>query len=144
MSDKDTVLLTRIVLVIFIITSFIVANTDTPILELMSYSWGVISGSFLAPYVVMLYYKKTNHYGAWASMLTGFVIAVIPVICKLIQMGMKDATPEGVITVANQGTIYACAAMIASIIVCYAVSNLTSKARPELAHENDCFYAESC
>ena len=39
---------------------FVVANTDTPILDMMSYSWGIISGSFIAPYILALYCKKKS------------------------------------------------------------------------------------
>ena len=32
----------------FVVLSYFVANTNTPILDMMSYSWGILSGSFLA------------------------------------------------------------------------------------------------
>ena len=60
MQDKKVRLLTKILCVLFIIVSYVVANTDTPILDMMSYSWGIISGSFLAPYVLALYYKMSS------------------------------------------------------------------------------------
>ena len=65
MTDKSVSSLTKVLCVIFVIGSYVVANTDTPILDMMSYSWGIISGSFLAPYVVALYWKRMNRSGAW-------------------------------------------------------------------------------
>ena len=49
MSDKSTAALTKVFCAVFVVLSYIVATTDTPILDMMSYSWGIISGSFLAP-----------------------------------------------------------------------------------------------
>ena len=36
----------------FVVLSYLIANYPTPILEMMSYSWGILSGAFLAPYVL--------------------------------------------------------------------------------------------
>lgn len=43
MTDKSVSSLTKVLCVIFVIGSYVVANTDTPILDMMSYSWGIIS-----------------------------------------------------------------------------------------------------
>lgn len=137
MSDKDASILTKFIIVIFIITSFIVANTDTPILEMMSYSWGVISGSFLAPYVVMLFYKGTNKIGAWASILVGFFIAIIPAACRIITLTQGDKTAKAIVDLAAKGPLYACIAMIVSILVCIAVSYCT---QAKVNHNTEFFY----
>ena len=84
MSDKKTAVVTKIICAVFVVISFIVAKTDTPILDMMSYSWGIISGSFLAPYVISLYWKKLTRKGAWSGIGTGFVIAIVPALCKII------------------------------------------------------------
>ena len=127
---------TRIFALLFIILSYVVANTRTPILDMMSYSWGIISGSFLAPYVLSLYYKKLNKTGAWAGVLTGFCIAIIPAGCKVLNLCGVEA--QTVTKLMAQGPHYACAAMIASIIVCLAVSAVTQ--RKENADEYEFFY----
>jgi len=57
MGDKSAANMTKIIGVAFIIVSYIVANTKTPILDMMAYSWGIISGSFLAPYALALFWK---------------------------------------------------------------------------------------
>lgn len=128
MTDKKTARLTKIFCAVFIVLSYIVANTDTPILDMMSYSWGIISGSFLAPYVLALYYKKLNRMGAWYGIFTGFFIALIPAVSKVITM--FGVTNETVVSLAAKGPTYACAAMIASIIVCVVISNTTQKKCP--------------
>ena len=92
MSDKQTATLTKTFCAVFVVLSYIVATTDTPILDMMSYSWGIISGSFLAPYVLALFYKKLSRVAAWKGILTGFCIALIPAVAKFITMfGFENA-----------------------------------------------------
>ena len=78
MSDKNLKMLIKAVCFLFVVCSFVVANTDTPILDMMSYSWGIISGSFIAPYILALYCKKINRKGAWAAILSGFSSQLFP------------------------------------------------------------------
>ena len=117
MQDKAVRTLTKILCVLFIIVSYVVANTDTPILDMMSYSWGIISGSFLAPYVLALYYKKLSKGGAWCGILGGFLTAMVPASCKILTLCGSEA-PQ-VVKLAGFGPQFACAAMIISIILCF-------------------------
>ena len=125
--------LTRIFAVLFIVLSYVVANTKTPILDMMSYSWGIISGSFLAPYVLSLYIKKLNKISAWAGVLTGFCIAIIPAGCKI--LNLCSVENETVVKLMQQGPQYACVAMIASILVCLVVCALTQKKQSKEEYE---------
>ena len=136
MSDKKSGMLTKIFCILFIILSYFVATTKTPILDMMSYSWGIISGSFLAPYVLALYCKKLTKSGAWSGILTGFCIAIVPAACKLLELcGVTGAL---VLKLLSQGPLFACIAMVASIVVCLLVSALTQrKAQKEVS---DFFY----
>lgn len=125
MTDTQKGKLTKIFCVLFIILSYVVANTKTPILDMMSYSWGIISGSFLAPYVLALYYKGLNKYGAWAGIFTGFCIAIIPAGSKILNLCGVTSAP--VLKLMAQGPLYACIAMLASIAMCLLVSAFTQK-----------------
>ena len=116
MDDKSVKMLTKVLCVLFIIVSYVVANTDTPILDMMSYSWGIISGSFLAPYVLALYCKKLTKGGAWCGILGGFLTAMIPATCKILTMFGVQA--EKVVMLAGKGPLFACIAMILSILLC--------------------------
>ncbi|MCL1952013.1 MAG: sodium:solute symporter family protein, partial [Oscillospiraceae bacterium] len=103
-SDKGMSWGIKIVCVAFVGVSYYVATGDTPILELMSYSWGIISGSFLAPYVISLYYKGTNRVGAWGGIATGFGIALVPAVSKIITLFYTAAPPpEAIAKLAGQG-----------------------------------------
>lgn len=125
MSDGKKNNLTKIFCGLFIILSYVVANTKTPILDMMSYSWGIISGSFLAPYVLALYYKGLNKIGAWSGILTGFFIALVPAACKV--LNICSVENETVLSLMAKGPLFACIAMLASILMCLAVSAVTKK-----------------
>ena len=126
MKDKTLAKLTRIFCLIFVVGSYVVANYPTPILEMMSYSWGIISGSFLAPYAVALYWKGINKAGAWAGMVGGFLTALVPVAVS----GFK--TPNG--------PLYACLAMAVSLALCFLVSVIAKRAGWKSGETNDFFY----
>ncbi len=133
-TDKKAATLTKVFCAVFVVLSYIVANTDTPILDMMSYSWGIISGSFLAPYVISLYWKKMNTKGAWAGILGGFFIAFIPGAAKVIS---GFAANDALLWLAGKGPVFACAAMVVSIILCFAVSAVT---KPSNEKETEFFY----
>ena len=111
-NEKDLAALTRILCLVFVVVSYFIANYPTPILEMMSYSWGIISGSFLAPYLLSLYWKGINRAGAWAGMLGGFLTAFLPAVIS------GFTTPDG--------PLYACLAMGISFALCFVVSKLTA------------------
>ena len=138
MPVKKTTFTIKLLCVIFIIGSYVIANTDTPILDMMSYSWGIISGSFLAPYVIALYWKKMNAKGAWAGILGGFVVAVIPAAAKIATSFTENAT---VVMLANKGPVFAVAAMILSVALCFVVSLVTKSANEK---ETEFFYTGEC
>lgn len=134
MTEKKSSFTIKALCVIFIICSYVIANTDTPILDMMSYSWGIISGSFLAPYVLALYWKKLNTKGAWAGILGGFAIAVVPAAAKILTSFTANET---VVWLAGKGPVFACIAMVVSIILCVAVSAVTKDSNEK---ETEFFY----
>lgn len=121
LSDKKSSFTIKALCVIFVVCSYFIANSDTPILDMMSYSWGIISGSFLAPYVISLFWKKLNTKGAWAGIIGGFLIAIVPAAAKLLAF-TENAT---LVDLAAKGPLFACIAMASSIILCVAVSAVT-------------------
>ena len=129
-SDKNLKILIKAVCFLFVVCSFVVANTDTPILDMMSYSWGIISGSFMAAYLLPLSCKKINRIGAFASVASGFAIAVVPAFSKCVLLAAgSPQNAEGALKtfsdLASKGPLFACIAMAVSLVVCFAVSLLT-------------------
>ena len=133
MEDKKLRNLTKIHCVLFIVVSYVVANTKTPILDMMSYSWGIISGSFLAPYVLALYYKKLTKGGAWCGVMAGFLTALIPAVSKILTLCGVQA--ERVVYLSKQGPLFACIAMLLSIALCFVGSALFKSKKDETTQE---------
>ena len=73
-SSKNQVLLTRVLCLAFVACSFIFATQNIPIIvSLMSFSWGIVSGCFIGPYVWGLFSKKITKIGAYAGVLSGLL-----------------------------------------------------------------------
>jgi len=72
--QKKQMLLTRVLCLAFIICSFIFATQNIPIIvSLMSFSWGIVSGCFIGPYIWGLFSKKITKIGALAGILSGLL-----------------------------------------------------------------------
>lgn len=77
-SSKNSVMMMRFLSGIFIVISYFIARYEFSfIVTLMSLSWGVIAGGFLAPYIYGLYWKRTTLWGAKTGMISGIVTAII-------------------------------------------------------------------
>lgn len=77
-SKENSLMMMRFLSGIFIIISYVIAKYELAlIVTLMSLSWGVIAGSFMAPYFFGLYWKGTTKAGAAAGMFTGFTLAIV-------------------------------------------------------------------
>ncbi|MDR1927688.1 MAG: sodium:solute symporter family protein [Oscillospiraceae bacterium] len=137
--EKKLKLGTKLVCLVFVAVSYFVANSRTPILDLMSYSWGIISGSFLAPYVLSLYYKGTNKVGAWCGVLAGFGIALVPAVSKVLTLA--NAGGKTAETLAGYGPQFAVAAMAVSVLLCFAVSFAANGGKKKV--DNPAFYQQA-
>ena len=65
MDEKKQVLTMRVLIVVFIAVSVIIAGIQyksniTFIAQLMGVSWGALAGAFLAPFLYGLYWKRTT------------------------------------------------------------------------------------
>ncbi len=138
LSKTAQAVVTKVLCIVFVVVSYFIANSDTLILDMMSYSWGIISGSFLAPYAVALYWRGLNKAGAWAGMLGGFVTALPPVLAKLFANGWQ--APFGLGSMMDQGPLFACLAMVVSLILCFVVSLATGGNTAEGRKKHAFFY----
>jgi Na+/proline symporter len=69
---KKQMLLTRLLCLAFIACSFLFATQNIPIIvSLMSFSWGIVSGCFIGPYVWGLFSKRITRIGGYAGILAG-------------------------------------------------------------------------
>jgi Na+/proline symporter len=75
-SDRSELLLMRSLCGFFIAVSYFIALFRPAwIVSLMSISWGAVAGSFLAPYLYGLFWKRTTKLGAYAGMWTGLFVS---------------------------------------------------------------------
>ncbi|MDR3212872.1 MAG: sodium:solute symporter [Azoarcus sp.] len=70
----------RVLIVVFVLVSAIIAlvqynSSVTFIAQLMSISWGVLAGAFLAPFLYGLYWKRTTTASVWACF--AFALALV-------------------------------------------------------------------
>ena len=71
---ESQMVLTRVLCLVFVACSFIFATRNIPIIvSLMSFSWGLVSGCFIGPYIWGLFSKKITKIGAYAGILSGLL-----------------------------------------------------------------------
>lgn len=131
MSEKAQVRTIRVLIVVFIAISVIIAlvqykSAVTFIAQLMGISWGALAGSFLGPMIYGLYWKKTTKAGCWASFIFGAGIMILVML-------FPQIFPTVLQSPINAGAF----AMMASLIIVPLVSLVTSK--PSEALIDDCF-----
>lgn len=120
MDEKKQLLFMRILLVVFIVLSVVLAiNPPTFIAQLMGISWGALAGAFLAPFMYGLYWKGVTKAGVWASFVCGVGITISNIFLKYI------ASPI------NAGAV----AMATGLIVVPVVSLITPKLKQEKIDE---------
>jgi SSS family solute:Na+ symporter len=77
-SEQKSLMITRIATLIIVIATLILSlNPPDVVAILTSFFFGLMACTFLAPYTLMLYWKKTSRAGAWAGMLGGFIFTML-------------------------------------------------------------------
>ena len=134
MSDKKQVLSIRILVVVFIAISAIIAlvqykSSVTFIAQLMGISWGALAGAFLAPFLYSLYWKGTTKSACWVSFIFGVGL-------MLLDMLAPACLPEIMRSPINCGSI----AMLAGLVIVPVVSLFTPKPDKTLVDETFACY----
>ena len=119
MSDAKQVFLIRILIVVFIAISAVLAlvqykSSVNFIAQLMGISWGAMAGAFLAPFMYSLYSKKVSTAACW----TCFIFASVLMSANML---IRPAFPAIMQSPINSGAI----AMLAGLIIVPIVSALT-------------------
>ena len=122
------VLVTRLFCLTFVACSFIFATQNIPIIvSLMSFSWGVVSGCFIGPYIWGLFSKRITKVGAYAGMIAGLLTVGIPTLVITLTSGFSAAAAKS----PEMGV----GAMAVSLIVVPLVSRFTKNKNPERVEE---------
>ena len=129
--EKKTLIIIRAFILVFIIISAIIAviqykNKITFIAQLMGLSWGALAGSFLAPFLYSLYWKKVTKSACAVSFIWGSGIMIA-------NMLFGSHFPTIIQSPVNCGAF----AMLASLVIVPVVSLITKK--PEKKFVDDIF-----
>ena len=94
-APKVQMLLTRVLCLAFVACSFIFATRNIPIIvSLMSFSWGIVSGCFIGPYIWGIFSKRITKIGAYAGIAAGFLTVGISTLVISLQSGFSAAAAK--------------------------------------------------
>ncbi len=129
MDEKKQVLYIRVLIVVFIAVSAVLAliqykSNVTFIAQLMGISWGALAGAFLAPFMYALY-------GKWVSRASCWVCFIFSSVLMIANIFFRSSFPAIMQSPINCGAI----AMLAGLIIVPAVSAFTPKPDKTLVDE---------
>ena len=136
MSEKKQVLTIRILVVVFIIISSVLAliqykSSVTFIAQLMGVSWGALAGAFLAPFMYALYSKWVTKASCWVCFIFGSVLMVANIF-------WRPSFPQIIQSPINCGA----AAMLAGLLIVPIISLFTPKPDKKLVNDAFACYEE--
>ena len=131
MDDKRQVLVIRLLIVVFILISVIIATIQyrggiTFIAQLMGISWGALAGSFLAPFLFGLYWKGASKASVWCCFIFSTVFMTLNIF-------FRSSFPALLQSPINAGVV----AMLSGFVIVPLVSAVTKK--PDKAATDACF-----
>ncbi|MDR0454596.1 MAG: sodium:solute symporter [Deferribacteraceae bacterium] len=131
MNEKTQLLTVRLLIVVFIFISSVIATIQykggiTFIAQLMGISWGALAGSFLAPFLYSLYWKRVSNASVWCCFIFSAVFMTLNIF-------FRGFFPQLLQSPINAGAF----AMLAGLIITPTVSAFTKA--PEKAHVESCF-----
>ena len=129
LEDKGQLMLIRVFVVVFIAISAIIATIQyksqvTFIAQLMGISWGALAGSFLAPFLYGLYWKKVTKAACWVSFFTGSGMMVLNLL-------FRSSFPTLIQSPINTGVCV----MLLNLILVPIVSSFTRKPNQSMVDE---------
>ena len=136
MDEKKQVSVMRILLVIFIAISVVIAivqykSNVTFIAQLMGVSWGALAGAFLAPFLYGLYWKRTTGAACWVS----FAFSTVVMIANIF---VRSSFPKLLQSPINAGAF----CMIAGLVIVPVVSLFTPKPDKKLVDDAFASYSK--
>ena len=76
-TPEKSIFITRIATVFIVIATLIISLNPLDVVAYMTaFFFGLMACTFLAPYTLMLYWRRTNRKGVWVGMLGGFLFTV--------------------------------------------------------------------
>ena len=131
MSDKSQLFIIRALIIVFIIISSLIAIFQykggiTFIAQLMGVSWGALAGSFLAPFLYGLYWRRASKASVWCCFIFSTVLMTANIL-------FRSSFPAILQSPINAGAF----CMLSGLIIVPLVSCITKA--PEKAVVDRCF-----
>ena len=131
MDDKKQLLIIRLLLVMFIVVSVLIAIFQYKkgiifIAQLQGISWGVLAGSFLAPFLYSLFWKRVTKLAVWSSLIFSTTL----MICNIL---FNSHFPAILRSSINTGAL----AVLAGLVIVPVVSIITKA--PVKDEVDNCF-----
>jgi len=131
MDEKKQLLTIRMLIVVFILISVIIATIQysggiTFIAQLMGISWGALAGSFLAPFLYGLYWKRVSRTSVWCCFVFSTALMILNIF-------FRSSFPALLQSPINAGAF----AMLTGFIIVPLVSSFTKA--PDKKAVESCF-----
>ncbi|MDR2575384.1 MAG: sodium:solute symporter [Treponema sp.] len=131
MSEKKQLVIIRALIVVFIIISSCIAIVQYKggisfIAQLMGISWGALAGSFLAPFLYGLYWKRVTKPAVWCNFIFSTALMILNIF-------FRAKFPSLLQSPINAGAF----TMLAGLVIVPVVSILTKA--PDKTAVNNCF-----
>jgi Na+(H+)/acetate symporter ActP len=131
MGDKTQLLIIRVLIVVFIVISSFIAIIQyrggiSFIAQLMGVSWGALAGSFLAPFLYGLYWKRVTRPAVWCNFIFSTALMILNIF-------FRSSFPAILQSPINAGAF----TMLAGLVIVPVVSLLTKA--PDKAAVDNCF-----
>jgi len=142
MSEKKQLVIIRALIVVFIVISSVIAIIQIKykggvafIAQLMGVSWGALAGSFLAPFLYGLYWKRVTKPAVWTNFIfsTVFMIFIVILNTSAYLKGNSGWFPTILKSPINAGAF----TMLLGFIIVPVISVLTKA--PDKAAVEHCF-----
>jgi Na+(H+)/acetate symporter ActP len=119
MSDKTQLLIIRVLILVFIVISTVIAIVQykggiTFIAQLMGISWGALAGSFLAPFLYGLYWRRASKASVWCCFVFSTMLMTLNIF-------FRSSFPEILQSPINAGAF----AMLAGLVIVPVISVFT-------------------
>jgi len=140
-SDKKTTIIMRVLCLVFIAISVILAILNNKyniaaIAYLMGISWGTLAGCFMGPFVLGLIWKRVTKNAAWASVIGSLALTVILIFVFGYDKNGWDCTLGAALkSGVGSSPLIGVICMAFSVIITVVVSLFTKKPDDAIIHE---------
>ena len=143
-TEKKKLLIMRLLIVFFIVLSAVIAilkdsiwSKSMFIAQMMGVSWGALAGSFLAPFMYGLYWKKTTRAAVWTSFGFGVGVTIIQLLKSLGIIALPGEFLGFIFKTSLHSGVFA---MVGGLILVPIISLLTQKSKPQGTDEKFACY----